>query len=266
MPGAVALLLVFGALGGCRAPLAREPTRGSVPLRGPDPAAGEHDGAAALAALLGGVEGLAEAVRALEPPPAGAGDGPRVSRLRALEQSAAQRYRSGGFGGPVRSLVACGVCGRVPIPPARFADLVADPEVERRVLAADEVSLVRTVFAVPGQWRRVHRVRLRAQGLPGLCLPLDFHGALERWDLPDGNVVLRYDPEVEPQPRHVTLWRGACWIRPEGEGSLVSEVLLLGSDVSLPGPLRGLLTRRVFDTLDNRATNLWLRAHALAEE
>jgi hypothetical protein len=256
------LLLVVG----CRARLAREPAAGGPPFWGEDPGPGAYGPADAFATLLDGVEGLAEAVRGLEPPSSGAEARPRVTRLRALEQSAAQRYRTGGFGGPVRSLVACGVCGRVPVPPSRVADLIQDPEVERRLLAADEVTLVRTVYAVPGQSRRVHRVRLRAEGLPGMRLHFDFHGAVERWDLPDGTVLLRYDPEVEPRPRHVTLWRGGCWIRPDGEGALVSEVLLLGSDVALPGPLRGLLVRRVFDTLENRAINLWVRARALAGE
>lgn len=252
--------LLLGA-GACAAPAlhARVP-RADGAVSGPGP---EWEAAADPERLFEGIEGLWAALKEEHARPM-AGEEPEVRRRPDLERSAQARYRARGFGGPVRHVLALAATGRTPARPAQVADLIAAPEVERRLLAATRVERVAWPLDRPAHQRQVLRVRIDDLGPPGLGTDLDFHLALERWDLPDGRIVLRYDPHVPPAPRRVTLWRGACLIEPlPGGGARATEVILLGTDFHAP-LVGGLLLRQAQARLTHRALNLWVRARQAA--
>lgn len=87
-----------------------------------------------------------------------------------------------------------------------------------------------------------------------------FTSRTERWDLPDGVVLMRHDPHPDPRPEHVTLYRGATVIEPVGRGSRVTEFLVMGTDVKVPFFLRGAMRSQSVKVFRDRATNMWKRA------
>ncbi len=242
----------------CSGPLARS----SAPWSGPqDPAPEAIDPARAAEQLFEGIEGL-HAILLEERQGARAGTEPRRSRRRDLERSVRERYADGGFGGAVRHVVALAITGIVPMAPGPLAELILAPDVEQRLLAADQVTEERVLLERPGLRRAVLRLTMSGVGIATWRVDLRVHIAMERWDLADGRVLLRYDPHVPPQPRHVTLWRGACLLEPlPGGGTRATEVLVLATDLRPPPLFAGLLTQHVWSTLENRALNLWIRAH-----
>jgi hypothetical protein len=187
---------------------------------------------------------------------------PLITALPDTERSVKARFRQGGPNGPVREVVAAGVGGRVPISPRAMADLMTDPVVEREVLAATSVRVLGTDYDVPGASRRTYDVEMRDMGAGTMRFHLRFAMTTERWDLPDGTVLLRYDLRPDPPPRRVTLWRGACLLEPDPEGALVSEFLVVGTDIRVPGLFQGMMRKLSFGTLEDRAVNLFRRARA----
>lgn len=191
-----------------------------------------------------------------------AGSPPWVGPLPDVERAVLARRRGPGPFGPVLQAAAVGTAGRVPLSPRAMADLLLDPEVERQVLAADEFRLLRTAFEVPGALRRSYQAEMRNMGHAPFQATLRFATDGERWDLADGSVLLRYDLKFVPRPEHVTLWRGACVIEPDPAGALVTEFLVLGTDLRVPFFLEASLRALSLETLENRAVNLFRRARA----
>jgi hypothetical protein len=224
----------------------------------PEPQAPTDDEAEAY--LFLGLEGLLERLHELRkraPPESGT---PLIGAVPRVEASVRKRYAAGGFGGPVRHVVAVAVVGLVPLRPAAMADLMMEPEVERQVLAADEFRRTAVEYRLPGALRERSRVALLRQGFGPFRHDLRFTVITERRELADGRVLLRYDPGAEPPPQNVTLYRGGCLIEPDPAGAKVVELLIIGTSIKVPPFLTQGLRDLVRSTLSNRATNLWVRA------
>ena len=171
-----------------------------------------------------------------------------------------RRYGAMGFGGRVRSAVAVVAVGRVPLPPAQMADLIMDPEVERQVLGANTFRPLGATYRLPGARRERFAVEILRVGAGPIRVDLRFTVVAERRDTADGRVLLRYDPDTEPRPEHVTLYRGGCLLEPDAGGTRVTEILIVGTDVSVPFFLESSLRQLARATLKDRVTNLWIRA------
>jgi hypothetical protein len=214
----------------------------------------------AKAMLFSGLEGLLPHVEALRSVGIPDPRAPVLVPRPALERAVARRYRRGGFGGPVRVVGAMAVVGRVPLAPGAMADIMMDPVAEQQVLAADTFRLVGVEYVTPQARRNRYLIEILRIGAALWVYDMRFTMAAERRALSDGSVLLRYDPRVPPRPEHVTLWRGACFLEPDGAGTRVMEVLIIGTDVSLPPFLVGALRKMVRDKISDRAQNLWKRA------
>jgi len=226
----------------------------------PEPATPQGDDA--LQALFRQLDGIRMPLERMDRAPLKRSRTPTLTRLRGMEETVRRRYRRGGFGGAVHSIIALGVVGRVPLRPAAMADLMMDPAVERAVLGANHLERLGVGYRLPDSYRaRFHATMLR-RGYGPFRYDLRFTYSCERRDLDDGRVLLRYDPSVRPPPEHVTLFRGGCLLVPDGEGTRVSEILVFGTDLQVIPPLQPQLTRLVEKTLRDRATNLWIRAWA----
>ena len=226
----------------------------------PEPV-GDVPPAAAAATLFEGVRGLAAALDRVHAR-AVTRDArrPLMGVLPDLEATVLERYRGGGFGGPVRNVAAFGFTGHVPLAPQAMAALLLRPDVAREVLAASSVTPTGTVFRVPGASRRTYHVEMLRQGMGPFRYDLRFAVAVERWDVADGTLLARYDPQRSPRTEHVTLYRGAVRIEPVDGGSRVTEVVVLGTDIQVPMFFAKSLRQFVVTTLRNRAINLWKRA------
>ena len=172
-PLLVLLLLVLPCVGGCSA-FDGHPVRQSLPRLASEvqpPAAktlpgdpsDPRDGEVAEFLFLGlqGVWRPLEQLRARQPP---ARNKPLLAALPQLAAGAQRRYRTGGFGGRVRYAVAVLAAGWVPLPPARMADLITDPEVERQVLGADSFRHIETSYALAGARRDRYAVEILRVG------------------------------------------------------------------------------------------------------
>lgn len=219
-------------------------------------------GADAEAFLFAHLAGVLRTLHGLRAQPVADPRRPVLAVLPAVERSVARRYAAGGFGGPVKLVGALGVAGRIPIPPKAMADMMMDAAVEQQVLAADSFRNVGAEYVTPVARRQRYQVEFRRIGTALWVYDLRFTFVCERRDLPDGRVLLRYDPRSQPRPKHVTLWRGGCILEPDGAGSRVSEILILGTDISLPPFLVGAMRKMVHKKLADRARALWQRAWA----
>jgi hypothetical protein len=235
-------------------PPSASPTGAAEP--GPIPA----DDAGAV--LFHGLEGVVEPLEQLRRQPVADARKPQLVRIRQMELSVRKRYRRGGFGGAVRTVVVLGVIGNMPLSPAQAADLITNADVERAVLGADAMWRLSTVYALSDARRERYRVHLLNRGQGPLRFDLRATVAFERRDSPDGRVLLRYDPDLEPRPEHITLFRGACILDPVEGGTRVTEILILGTDIQLLPFLQSELVDMVLKTMRDRATNLWVRAWA----
>ncbi len=264
------LLALTTSAVGCRA-FPGHPVRSSEPrldagvARGPLPAVPEPPtpgGEDAVRALFRGLDGILEPLRSLHAEPGPAGRGPRMQRMRRMERVVKARYRRGGFGGRVRGLIALAATGRVPIAPRAMAALLLDPEVERSALSADAVRRLGVVYDVPGMRRERYRMELLRRGYGPFRFDLRFSFAFERLDVSEDVVYLRYDPDVRPRPEHVTLFRGGCLLQRDGQGTRVTEILILGTDLLLLPPLQTELLGLVEKELRDRASEVFERAWA----
>ena len=258
-------------LGGCQ-DLAGHPVRLSLPRLAdgaapPDPGdvpePTSPEGEEAVALLFLGVEGVRGRLEPLRRLPLPEGQAPRLVRLPEVVRSVRQRYRRGGYGGPVRHVVVQGVTGRVPLAPGAMADLMMDPEVERQVLAATTFRRTGVDYVLPGARRERNRAELLGVGLGPVRFNLRFNLVTERRDLADGSVWLRYDPALEPRNERVTLYRGGAVLEPLPDGGTrVTELVILGTSIDVAPPFLPPLLTMAQDTLKNRVTNLWRRAWA----
>lgn len=269
-----ALLLLSGlvlasVVAGCRAfpghpVLLSQPRRvgpaGASPAGVAEPGPIPADGAGA--ALFRGLEGVVKPLERLRSQPVVDARKPQLVRIRQMERSVRKRYRRGGFGGAVRTVVVLGVIGIMPLRPAEAADLITNVDVERAVLGADAMWRLSTVYALSDARRERYRVHLLNRGEGPIRFDLRASVAFERRDSPDGRVLLRYDPDPEPRPEHITLFRGACVLDPVEGGTRVTEILILGTDIQLLPFLQSELVDMVLKTMRDRATNLWVRAWA----
>ena len=190
---------------------------------------------------------------------------PRIVQLPRIERAVLQRYGRGApTGGVVREAIAVGFSAGLPLAPRAAADLMLDPAFEKEALDADRFESLGIDFDVAGASRRRARVELLNRGQGPIRIDLRFTTLTERWDLPDGSVIMRHDPYPCPPPEHVTLYRGATWIVPAGSGSRVTEFLVMGTDISVPFFLRGLLRKQSVNVFRIRAIRLWRRARALS--
>ncbi len=252
---------------GCRT-FPGHPVRLSAPrLEGPAPAPasdvpepGSVPTDAVASTLFLGLEGVLTPLQALRERAVTNLRKPELLRLAKMERSVRRRYRRGGFGGAVRNVVVLGVVGVMPLTPAQAADLITNPETERAVLGAQALWPLETVYALPEARRARYRAHMLQRGVGPIRYDLRFTFAMERRDGADGCVYLRYDPDVQPKPEHVTLFRGGCVLEPVEGGTRVTEILILGTDIQLLPMLQGEVIGLVLKTMADRATNLWVRA------
>jgi hypothetical protein len=179
-----------------------------------------------------------------------------------IERVVEERFARGTAAGSVREPMVVGFSAHAPLPPDGMADLLVDAEVEKAAFGADTFRPVRLLYATARSSRRVIVVEMLRVGEGPARFDFRFALALERVDLADGTVLLRYDPVPWEGTQHVTLFRGACTIEPAGSGSLVTELMIFGSDVSLPFFLRGKLRDMAYRTFHDRAERVWRRAGA----
>jgi hypothetical protein len=184
--------------------------------------------------------------------------------LADLERAISRRWSQGGPGGAVRHVSVLLATAFVPLTPRAYADLVENPEVERAVLAAAVARPLATQFDHPGHTRAGLWIEKRDVGAGPFRRSLLFGVNFERLDLADGRVLIRQDGALQPRPQHVTLYRGLMRIDPRPGGAYVRELLVFGTDLSIPGPLSPLLRSLVEKTLKDRATNLVKRAYQAA--
>jgi len=228
----------------------------------PEPSTPEGD--EARDQLFLGLRGILvplEKLRAQQPPELRK---PLLASFPTVEANVSRRYAKGGFGGPVLHVVAVGATGTVPLTPPQMADLMEDPEVERQVLAADGFRSLGFEYRLPGATRERSRIELLRQGYGPFRYDLRVSIATERRDLEDGRIFLRYDPDSRPPPQGISLYRGACVLEPVDGGTRVSEILIIGTSLKVPGFVRQGLRNLVRTTLSNRVTNLWVRAWGAA--
>jgi hypothetical protein len=207
---------------------------------------------------LGDIEGpLADLRRGAVP----TGTPARLILLPRVEAAVRARYPRGTPLGALRDAVVVGASARSPFPPVALARLFADPELQRRALQADTVRVVSDLIDAPHVARRTYRIELLRVGEGPFLVDLKFTAAYERWAFPDGCVYLRFDPYPVPPPLHVSLFRGACMIEPEGTGSVYTELLILGTDITAPFFLRPILRKKSIDLLEERVARLWRAAN-----
>ena len=262
------VVLLLAVLGGC-ATGRGHPIRIGAPRipdhlwPAPEPDLPEPEGLtgeAARTSLMAGLGGLYAHLLAVRER-AGVGRNPTFVRLGAVERAVWRRYRNESApGGDVRHVTVVGTAGRVPIPPAAMAALIADPDVERQVLAAQTFKRTRTAYVLPGQRRDAYWVEKLRVGVGPFRYDLRFATVVEQMDLGDGRIALRYDPRAAKGTTGVSLYRGVALIEPEGEGSRITEVIVFGTPLSAPAPFDKLLGNLIYDTLRHRSTNLWIRA------
>lgn len=269
----VAWILALALLGACRGPAVGHPVRVSLPRLPAGSAAPEPDpdvpeptppeGEEAVAMLFLELEGVRRRLEQMRRQPLPAGQTPQLIRLAEVVRSVKRRYRSGGYGGPVRHVVVQGVTGRVPLTPRAMADLMMDPEVERQVLAATSFRRTGIDFALPGHRRERNRAELLNVGMGPVRFNLRFNLVTERRDLADGTVWMRYDPAAVPRNERVTLYRGGAVLEPLPDGGTrVTELVILGTSIDVAPPFLPPLLTMAQDTLRNRVVNLWRRAWA----
>jgi len=217
-------------------------------------------GAAARAALFAGMPEIDAALRALAARPSPPGAPPRIVELPALEREVLRTRGGAAALGPIRLVTAFGSSGRAPLPPSRMADLALDPEAERFALAADAVREIGREIDLPGVSRRRFWTEMRQRAYGPFRTDFRFASTAERWDLPDGTVLLRQDSWPVRERRGVTLYRGGAVLEPDGAGSRVTEVTVVGVDVAVPFFLVGAARRDSLGVSQNRLIALWTRA------
>ncbi|MDJ0973356.1 MAG: hypothetical protein QNJ98_02705 [Planctomycetota bacterium] len=245
------------------------PVRTSLPRLAPGekpappvglPEPGIPEGDAVLPLIFLGEPAIQTALTRLRAAPAPTGRAPRLVALPQVERALLTRYRRKAPAGPVRRVTAIGTTGWVPVPPQRMADLIEDPEVERLVLAANTFEPRGFVYQVEGQSRRRYWVEMLKVGAGPFRYDLKFGIHSERWTLPDGRIVIRFDPMLRPRPQIVTMYRGGVILEPQGEGTRITEVLAFGNSLQVPPPIWKLLRPMIETTQKNRSINLWKRA------
>lgn len=182
------------------------------------------------------------------------GSRPRLVMLPGLERAA---LRCHGPSDRVRGAAAFGFCAHFALPPRRAADLYLETEAQRRALAADHVSLEVVEYDAGGFSLRRFRVEMLRRGKGPFRFNFRFTMRTERWDLPDGTVLMRHDRYPYPPAEHVTYYRGAALFEPDGTGSRITEFLVLGTDIAVPFFLAGVLRKGSVDVFRNRASALW---------
>jgi hypothetical protein len=264
---AAALIALASVVCGCRAhprhpvvaALTSPAATRAVAERSPLMAA--PDGAAARAELLRGFDDAKNVFQRLGARASTAGAAPRLYMLPNLERAAYQRQARGRSRTRpvkvVRNAAAVGYSAHFPAPPRAVADLILDPQAETRALGADRFALVGVDFDVPGATRRRFRVEMLRRGEGPFRFNLRFTFVTERWDLPDGSVVMRHDLCGDQPAEHVTVYQGASLIVPEGSGSRVTEFLVTGTDISVPFFLRSRLRKKSVELFGSRVRTLW---------
>jgi len=221
-------------------------------------------GPTAYALLFLGLSDAVAPLRLLERRGTPPGVEPRLVELPVMERAVLARYRMGTPMGVVASLAATGFSMHVPLAPPAVADLLVDAEEERRFLDADRLEPLAGEYRAPGASRHRFDAAFLRRGEGPFRFDLRFTLLTERWDLPDGVVLLRHDGQSRPLPEHVTLYRGATEIRPEGAGSRVTEFIVMGTDIRVPFFLYGLLRDQSIDVFRRRAARIRERCLELA--
>ena len=255
---ATTLVLASVLLPACRTPLSAV-SASSPPMADP---AGPLDDAALVEQLVLGRQALRDAITRLETLPLPGEPVPRFVPLPELEQALTRRYARGTSLGPVHSLAVLGVIAWAPAPPQRVAGLWVHPDVMHRVLAAQQVSARGPVRRWPRAARRTLFVEKSGVGAGPLRTNLRFAIAMERVDLSSGDVWVRSDSDPSIPGAHVTLWRGLLHAAPlaGGQGSRITEVLVIGTDLRAPPLLEDTLRKQTLKTLRDSRVNLMKRA------
>ncbi len=169
----------------------------------------------------------------------------------------------GPLGGTLRNAVVYGISGRLPITTQQAGWLWYREELQGKALGIQAFKREERVFELSHSARMGYRVELLGVGTKPLTFDLVFGLSIEGLELPDGTVLLRYDPRPVPGARHVTLWRGGCIFEPEGQGCVVTEVVAFGTDIHLP-LLEPVLRGQIEEALTARGLNLAGFAYQLA--
>jgi hypothetical protein len=201
--------------------------------------------------LFAGAEAVAHALQRLAPAAPLVAGQPLVGRDLPLERRFREESRSLGRR-DVRTLFAFATICRVDAPVAACAQALLDPDRERKALDADSLVL-RGSEPTPDGLRRTFSVEMLRMGEGPFRYDFRWDFTAQRRDRPDGKVVLRYEmASVGRRPEHVSVFRGAALLEPDGAGTRWTEVLLVGSDLSAPFFLQGKAEAAVRDILARR--------------
>jgi hypothetical protein len=140
-------------------------------------------------------------------------------------------------------------------PPAETAARFMDAAAEKAALEADESTDVGRI-AVPGGEEMRLRLGLLRMGEGPFLYDFRWTVAVRRTARPDGRVTLSYALDEAAPRERVSLFRGFATIEPSGSGSLVREVLVVGSPVSPPFFLKAKVRNAVERILVKRWTRL----------
>lgn len=181
----------------------------------------------------------------------------------------------GPLGGALRNACVYAISGHLPLAPAQVVALWLDPTLQGRALGIQAFERERIVFMLPEAARLEFRVSMLGVGVAPLTFDLVFGTAIEGLELGDGSVALRYDAYLTRGQKHVTLWRGGAIFEPHATGTstagtpatgtLASEVVIFGTDITLP-LLEPLLRGQVEQALRARAINLTGFAYQAARQ
>jgi hypothetical protein len=267
LPAAGLALLLAGsgacsARGGGRLPHARPPSdagASAAPADRAAPAAPRGDGG--VEALVGArfFRGLAShlgpaLVGVARDATAPLGAEPDAREVPGAERAVAPLLSAVGRRLP-RILLTVGFASTVAASPEACAEVLMDPAALGKTLDAEEARSAGD--AVEGL-RRVRRISLGLLDRGKGPFRYDFRWTfrISRIDLPGGSVLLRYDLEPHPIPERVSFFQGAAVIEPHAGGTRISEVVALGSDLSLPFFLVGQGRKGVRDILAIRAKRI----------
>jgi hypothetical protein len=246
------------------------PARPSAPAAGfvgtDDPAATSIPAAERLDLFFGDAGQLRLRLREARARAPGPGRAPVHHVDREAAAGLVRRSRGRGpMGGALRNACVFAIGGVLPLPPARAAALWLDPVLQGRALGVRAFERERVVFALPEAARIDYRVAMLGVGTAPFTFDLVFGTAIESLEVKDGSVALRYDAIPTRGQQHVTLWRGGAIFEPHPAGTLATEVVIFGTDISLP-LLDGALRSQVEQALRARAINLTGFAFQLARQ
>lgn len=188
------------------------------------------------------------------------GEHPGLVFLPHVERDVVNHFRGRTPLGPLRTVAAFGIHGPSPLTPEAMADLLLDDEAERLALAASTFRTIPEPTPPSAADRTAFRVEFLDRGAGPFTFDFRFTIGVERRDVGDGSLLLRYLALPTGDAEGVTLYRGACLIEKDGEGSRVTEYLVVGTSFAVPFFLARAARAASLRMFQDRAQALWTRA------